>query len=172
MTRAVACLALTALICLPNAATAATRLPAGRAIRGALRASAVPVLLPSALPRELGSVRSVAVISAGRDGYYVGYSPLDHCAGALACAFFHIAGFAPPARLEHLGHDRALRLSDGTRALYRPSDCSGASCTEASLFFARRGTLYELDAKTGADDLRVLTQVYRTLRIERCRDNS
>jgi hypothetical protein len=145
----------------------ASQAPMSRDLRGALRASAVPVLLPSPLPRALGRVRSVAVISAGRGGYYVGYSALERCGGALACAFFHVAGFAGPARLEHLERDRTLRLSDGTRGVFRPKDCSGASCTEASLFFTRRGTLYELDVKIGDDDRGVLSDAYRTLRAVR-----
>ena len=163
MKRAAACIATLVTLFWHADAAAADQPPPNPSVRSALRASAVPVLLPSKLPRELGNVRSVAVIGAGRGGYYVGYSPLEHCAGALACAFFHVAGFAGPARLEHSEHDRALRLSDGTRALYRPRDCSGASCSEASLFFVCRGTLYELDAKTGADDLRTLLGAYRNL---------
>jgi hypothetical protein len=136
-------------------------------LRSALDASAIPVLLPSPLPRAIGSVRSVTVISAGRSGYYVGYSPLRHCAGALACAFFHVAGFAPPARLEPLERDRPIRLFDGTRAVFRPKDCSGSGCTEASLLFTRRGALYELDAKVPANDLDVLLTAYRNLRVVR-----
>jgi hypothetical protein len=133
--------------------------------RGELRASAVPVLLPSLpLPRAFGVVRSVAVVSAGRRGYYVGYSSVERCAGALSCASFHVAGFAAPARLEPARYDRPARLFDGTRAVFRPRDCSGAGCTESSLFFKRRDTLYELDAKVADDDFRALAAAYRTLR--------
>jgi hypothetical protein len=163
MMRAAFCLfAIFGLLWRADSATASLP-PVDRGLRSAVRASGVPVLLPLPPPRAIGSVRSVAVISAGRGGYYVGYSPLPHCAGALACAFFHVAGFAPPARLERLEHDRSLRLFDGTRAVFRPKDCSGAGCTEASLLFARRGTLYELDAKVPASDLEVLVNAYRTL---------
>jgi hypothetical protein len=145
----------------------ASRVSLDRGVRSALRASAVPVLLPSALPRKLGFIRSVAVISADRAGYYVGFSPLKHCAGGLRCAIFHVAGFAKTGPVEHQEYDRPLQLADGTRALFRPSDCSGAACTEASLFFARRGVLYELDANAGADDRVVLTDTYRALHIVR-----
>ncbi len=151
----------------PTDAARASLPPADRSIRIALRASAVPVLLPRSLPRAIGPIRSVAVISAGRRGYYVGYSPIAHCAGALACAFFHVAGFAAPARLERLAHDRPVQLFDGTRGIFRPQDCSGASCTEASLFFVRRSTLYELDARVAADALSVLANAYRTLHVLR-----
>jgi len=138
-----------------------------RGVRSALRASAVPVLLPSELPRALGFIRSVAVISADRAGYYVGYSPLEHCAGGLRCALFHVAGFTKSGPFEQQQHDRPLQLFDGTRAVFRPRDCSGAACTEASLFFTRRGVLYELDANAAADGLAVLTDAYRALRIFR-----
>jgi hypothetical protein len=151
----------------PASQAPATRTPVDRGVRSALRASAVPVLLPSKLPRALGGIRSLAVISADRAGYYVGYSPLEHCAGGLRCALFHVAGFAKSGRLEHRKHDRPLRLFDGTPALFRPKDCSGAACTEASLFFTRRGVLYELDANVAAHGLAVLTDAYRALRIVR-----
>ncbi|MGD0474394.1 MAG: hypothetical protein ABSB70_14450 [Candidatus Velthaea sp.] len=167
MRRIVLCLAaIAAMLARPECAPASS--PAiDSSARTALRASGVPVLLPSPLPRAIGTIRSVAVVNAGRGGYYVGYSPLAHCAGALACAFFHVAGFAAPARLEPLAHDRPVLLFDGTHAVFRAKDCSGSSCTEASLLFERRGSLYEIDAKVPAGDLTVLVSAYRTLHVVR-----
>jgi hypothetical protein len=142
--------------------------PTARAMR-ALRSSVVPVLLPVALaPHIFGPIRSVTVISAGSGGYYVAYSPVRRCAGALSCAFFHVSGY--PATMHprrSYGHDRAVRLADGTRAYYRPWDCSGASCTEAQLTFERAGAMYELDAKVGRENLTALESAYRSLRVVR-----
>jgi hypothetical protein len=160
-------IALSALVGRPEAATArAPRLD--HDLRMKLRTSAVPVLLPRSLPRALGRIRSIAVIDAGRGGYYVGYSPVAHCAGSLACAFFHVAGAPAPARRERLEPPRrAVRLADGIRAVFAPKDCSGASCTESSLFFERGGACYELDVKVPRGDLAVLETVYRSLRVVR-----
>jgi hypothetical protein len=166
MKHCAACLVAIALLLHAHVA-AAHQLWADPSVANALREGVVPVLLPLSLPRALGTIRSVAVIRAWRSGYYIGYSTVKDCAGALACAVFHVAGFAGPVRLESSGHDRKLRLFDGTAAVFRPADCSGASCTEASLFFHRSGALYELDAKTGCSDFRVLTSVYRRLRVVR-----
>jgi hypothetical protein len=135
------------------------------AIRERLRASSVPVLLPVPLPPALGPVRSIAVIDADASGYYVGDSPVARCGGALACAFFHVAGFPSSDHVDRAyRRERVVRLADGTRAYFRRSDCSGASCTEASLTFERPGALYEIDAKSGHDDLALLEDAYRRLR--------
>ena len=116
------------------AALAATAPTAARsqtfdgALRRALRTSTVPVLLPQPLPRVFGTVHSVRAISAGTPGYYVGFSPVAGCAGSLSCAFFHIAG-TPVQRTGEPWNprDRRVRLPDGSRAVFRPPDCSGAS---------------------------------------------
>jgi hypothetical protein len=153
----------------PAHAAAASDMPLTyAAIRPQLRTSAVPVLLPMPPPPAIRPLRSIAVISAGPGGYYVGFSSVVRCAGALSCAFFHVSGYPATRRPGRVGgRDRALRLPDGTRGFYTPGDCSGASCTEASLTFERRGTVYELDAKVAEDSLEVLERAYRTLRILR-----
>lgn len=134
-------------------------------IRPQLRTSAVPVLLPGRLPRALGAIRSVAVISAGSTGYYVGFSPLTHCSGALSCAYFHVAGYPRSTLLDHASHSgREVRLPGGAHGFFHPTDCSGAGCTEASLLFLRGAAIYELDAKVPHDALAVLECAYRDLR--------
>ncbi len=135
-------------------------------LRAGLRTTAVPVLLPVPIPAAMGAVRSVAVISAGREGYYIGFSSLENCAGALSCAFFHVAGRRASARPGESApdRDRSVRLFDGTRAAFRPTDCSGASCTEAVLSFRRGEVRYELDAKVGGNSLGALLSMYRNLR--------
>ena len=165
------------------------------ALRAALLASSVPVLLPQPLPRAFGATRSITVIDAGRAGYYVGFSPLAKCAGALSCAFFHIAGSpagssrgragsqdrrgragpqdrrgraGPQDRRVRAGpQDRRVRLPDGTLGVFHPADCSGASCMEASLYFQRGGAVYELDGKVAGDSLRALESAYEQLRAVR-----
>jgi hypothetical protein len=135
------------------------------AIRPRLLASALPVLLPMPIPPAIGTVRAITVVSADRGGYYVAFSPIVRCAGALSCTCLHVAGYrATPQTSRRLRGDRPVRLLDGTRAIFRPRDCSGASCTEASLTFMRRGTAYEIDASLVADDLALLESVYGNLR--------
>jgi hypothetical protein len=136
--------------------------------RRALRASAVPVLLPRSIPAEFGPVRSIAVIDSGASGYYIGLSPVRTCLGALSCAFIHVAGRPTNARAERSPRRaQTVRLSDGTRAVYVPRDCSGASCTEASLLFERSAATYEIDAQAGCDGRAALERIYRRLRIVR-----
>ena len=137
------------------------------ALRAGLRASAVPVLLPQPWPTRFGPVRSIALISVGRSGYYVGFSTLEHCSGALSCASFHVAGFPGARAVPPTPGGRPVRLPDGTRAVFRPTDCSGAGCTEATLTFARGGAVYELDAKVVGDARITLEGVYRSLRVMR-----
>jgi len=149
----------------PARAAAANPSPVYGSIHPQLRLSSVPVLLPMPLPQAIGPIRSVAVISAGRAGYYVGFSPVTHCGGALSCAFFHVAGFPGTTRIDRSYRDRPVRLPDGTRGFFRPEDCSGASCTEASLIFERYGAVYELDAKPARNSLRVIESAYGYLRI-------
>ena len=67
--------ALVIAICATAPAAARSR-TSDRALRAALLASTVPVLLPQPLPRAFGAVRSIAVINAGPAGYDVGFSPL------------------------------------------------------------------------------------------------
>src|ERR1700694_1180684 len=115
-----------ALLCISWPARAAAGLPpVYGALHTQLRVSAVPVLLPIPVPRAIGPVRSIAVITAGPAGYYVGFSPVTHCGGALSCAFFHVAGFPGTTRMDRsYRRDHPVRLPDGTRGFFRPEDCS------------------------------------------------
>jgi hypothetical protein len=133
-----------------------------------LRTSSIPVLLPQPIPASLGPIRSIALIDAGRAGYYVGFSARAGCGGGLSCAFFHVAGSPDSRRLRGWERGgRQVRLPDGGRGDFRARDCSGSSCTEASLSFERNGASYELDAKAGADDLGFLERAYQSLRVVR-----
>lgn len=155
------------LLSLVMSAAAAAEIPRApyAAIREQLRSSAVPVLLPVPLPRAVRPARSITVMGADRTGYTVGFSPLIHCSEALSCAFFHVSGFTRAASSDRSYlRDRPVRLSDGTRGFFRPEDCSGAGCTQASLTFERNGAVYELAVKVGRDDLPTLESAYRTLR--------
>ncbi len=162
-------LALMFMLCANGACGATTQFAIAPDVRTALRASIVPVLLPR-LPGALGPIRSIAVISAGHNGYYVGFSTLGQCGGALSCSSFHVAGYPNTRRLDRsYRHDHAVRLFDGTQGFYRPADCSGASCSEASLFVERSYGVYEIDAKVDRDELAVLEHAYRTLQPLRLR---
>jgi hypothetical protein len=129
-----------------------------------LRLSGVPVLLPSRVPAVIGRVRSIAILLAGPSGYVAAFAPVRTCGGAQSCATVDIAGYAAPSHEAARQHDSHLRLPDGTLALFRPPDCSGASCTPSSLFFERKGTLYEIDTRTGRSDRAALVELYRALR--------
>ncbi len=133
-------------------------------IRAALRRSSVAVLLPASIPRSVGPIRTITVIEAGRTGYYVGYSAVRNCSGGLSCTFFHVAGFPSALRDPLDRRDRPVRLADGQRARFRPRNCTGASCTEASLSFERAGAVYEIDVKAERNDLAVLEAAYRQMR--------
>jgi hypothetical protein len=161
--------AVLALLCCVCPAAAARDVPKAYAsIRDQLRLSAVPVLLPVPVPPAIQPSRSFTVLSADRSGYAVGFSPRKQCYEALSCAFFHVAGFTRTALPDRsYRKDRSVRLSDGTRGYFRPQDCSGASCAEATLTFEHYGAIYELAVKAGRDDLRVLKDAYRNLRIVR-----
>jgi hypothetical protein len=120
------------------------------------------------LPRAIGPARSITVVAADRTGYIVGFSPETRCLEALSCSFFHVSGFTRLALADRSYlRDRPVKFNDGTRGFFRPRDCSGASCTEASLTFERFGAIYEIDVKVGHDDLRVLKSAYRNLRLIR-----
>jgi hypothetical protein len=147
-------------------ASAASSAEAYGAIRDQLRPSGVPVLLPVPLPREIQPARSITVVAADRTGYVVGFSPETHCFEALSCSFFHVSGFTRTALADRSYlRDRPVTFNDGRRGFFRPQDCSGASCTEASLTFERFGAIYEIDVKVDHDDLRVLKCAYRNLRL-------
>jgi hypothetical protein len=139
--------------------------PAYGAFRAQLDRSAVPVLLPAHVPKAIGPIASVTVISSGRDGYYIGLSAVPNCGGALSCASLHVAGFAPTSSAARAyGHDQPVRLSDRAQGFYAPPDCSGSSCTEASLTFKRAGVVYEIDSNVEPQPLLVLIAIYRELR--------
>jgi hypothetical protein len=177
MSRAGCCLAALLSIAVGPPGAAASPVVAARptgaaplysAIRTELRRSAVTVLLPLRVPRSIGPIRSVALIDAGASGYYVGFSPLPQCAGALSCAFLHVYGYPATAGMDRsYRRDRAVRLPGGARGFYHPQDCSSAGCTEASLTFERGGAVYELDAKVGPNNLAPLLDTYRGLHVIR-----
>jgi hypothetical protein len=133
--------------------------------RALLRRSVVPVLLPAAIPSAIGPAVSVAVISAGPQGYYVGFSAIPDCAGARSCTALYVAGAPSAEPLELAGGTvRRVRLPGATSARFKPEDCSGSSCSEAVLTFDRAGSHYEIDVRSGSDDERILRSVYRALR--------
>jgi len=107
------------------------------------------------------------VISAGASGYYLGFSTVADCAGALSCASFHVAGFREGAPDRSGSGGVPIALPDGGRGVFHPEDCSGASCTEASLSFTRGRYGYEIDVKSGPDDRRLLLEAYRHMRLVR-----
>jgi hypothetical protein len=135
-------------------------------LRVRLHASSVPVLLP-APPAQFGPIRSVPVIEADRDGYYVGFSTIPNCGGGSWCATFYVGGTPAKAGTPLPTRYHPVRLDDGTRALYAPNDCSGASCTGGSLIVERNGVDYELDARLADDDFPMLQRAYHTLRLVR-----
>jgi hypothetical protein len=139
-----------------------------RASLARLSASSVVVYWPDHLPARLGPIRSVQIVDVGSDGYYVAFSPVAACAGATSCSFFHISGYrstgARSAQSRSTPGDRSVALPAGQTGIYRPPDCSGATCTEASLTFVRGAATYELDAKVDRDPLGVLRDAYRHLR--------
>lgn len=139
--------------------------PAYRAFGPALRESSVPVLLPARFPPAVGHIESIAVLSAGSNGYDVAFAAVPRCSGARSCAIFHVAGY-PPASLagRAFGYDRPVRLPDGARGFYSPRNCAGASCTEASLSFKRDGSMYEIDADVARDSLPTLVAIYGEMR--------
>jgi hypothetical protein len=115
-----------------------------------LRKSAIPVLLPRELPSDHAPVKSVAVLQADKKGYFVGFSQVSNCRGALSCSFLHVGTYLANS---NGGHDYKkglrIRLSDGTIGYFQSRDCSGTHCTEAVLTFGRGPYVYEIDEKLG-----------------------
>ncbi len=135
-----------------------------RSVHGLLHASGLPVLLPATIPTPIGAVVSVAVIDADREGYYVGYSTHAGCNGGLSCAILHVAAYRRSSVAGRTyGRDRRVSLPDHSHGYYSARDCSGSSCVESSLTFARRNAIYEIDAKV-TPALPLLFEVYRRLR--------
>ena len=143
---------------------AQARYSCSRSLYCALRASGIPLLLPARLPAQIGSVAAITVITADRSGYYVGYSTDVHCNGALSCATLHVAGYLRSSLAgSAYGADRRVALPDRSFGFYKPRDCSGSSCVAATLTFARRNVVYEIDAKA-TPELSTLLDIYRRLR--------
>jgi hypothetical protein len=134
-----------------------------KSLRGRLHASSVPVLLPVP-PSQIGPIRSVPLLEAGRDGYYVGFSTIPNCGGGSWCTLFYVGGTPAQAATRLPARYHSVRLDDGTRARYAGNDCSGASCTGGSLIVERDGVDYELDARLADNDFSILQHAYHTLR--------
>lgn len=148
---------LACVVLLMAASPAAERAAAKRAfapIFSALEKSAVPVLLPGALPGPDLINATGQLDSAGKNGYSIELALAPDCGGADACHIGQISG--KPSDGSDLSGDE-VDLPIGVTGYYVQGAC-GASCSDSTITFDRNDARYVF-AEKGASkaDLMQLT---------------
>jgi hypothetical protein len=106
-----------------------------------LAKSAIPVLVPGALPAaDLEGLRA-ELLSAGPAGYAIDLDYTPDCHGATACYLGHISGMKSPVDGNALHGTRVPMDYLGTTGFFVLGPC-GASCSDSTLTFEVHGFLY------------------------------
>jgi hypothetical protein len=145
-------LALTVVLTLALAATAAARTVEVARLLGPVIPDAgvidVPVLLPATINLDYGAGRTIVGEAAGarpgvRGRYDLTLSATRGCGGASACFLAELTG----RRGAKLGYRSTnVRLALGMEGHYEPIHCGG-SCAPASIAWVQKGVRYEIAAK-------------------------
>jgi hypothetical protein len=117
-------------------------------IAGKLANSAVPVLLPGAMPADDLQGLRAELRSAGENGYSIDLDYAADCNGATACYLGNVSG--KPSN----GDDpegKPVTLKSGATAYFFAGPC-GASCSDSMLTFDRGSYRYVFAEKGASKD--------------------
>ncbi len=133
--------------------TRSTVNPVFRPILPRLKGLAIPVLLPTMIPRQnQGGLHLYATVDDhGQFSYLINLGFAPDCHGATACRFGEVTGgpeVDTPTIFDY-PRGRQLHLHNGALALYYPFTC-GASCGDSVLVFQVDGVVYTVSLKAGS----------------------